>query len=179
MDLYQIFITHNRLWSVRETIIFFLLLFLIVGLLLRQLKYGKLEKTQFFAVIALYVFVSIVFGSTVFTRTSGKRMYELIPFWSWRKVIFEHDFMLLEENLLNMLLFVPIGGLLELCLKRIKWKQAASIGLGISVVIELSQLILCRGWFEWDDMIHNTLGCVCGYLIVKKLYVLKRKMADY
>lgn len=108
-----------------------------------------------------------------------KRMYELIPFWSWRKVIFEHDFMLLEENLLNMLLFVPIGGLLELCLKRIKWKQAASIGLGISVVIELSQLILCRGWFEWDDMIHNTLGCVCGYLIVKKLYVLKRKMADY
>ena len=30
--------------------------------------------------------------------------------------------MLLEENLLNMLLFVPIGGLLELCLKRIKWK---------------------------------------------------------
>ena len=123
MDLYQIFITHNRSWSVRETIIFFLLLFLIVGLLLRQLKYGKLEKTQFFAVIALYVFVSIVFGSTVFTRTSGKRMYELIPFWSWRKVIFEHDFMLLEENLLNMLLFVPIGGLLELCLKRIKWKQ--------------------------------------------------------
>lgn len=105
MDLYQIFITHNRLWSVRETIIFFLLLFLIVGLLLRQLKYGKLEKTQFFAVIALYVFVSIVFGSTVFTRTSGKRMYELIPFWSWRKVIFEHDFMLLEENLLNMHLF--------------------------------------------------------------------------
>lgn len=179
MDLYQIFITHNRSWSVRETIIFFLLLFLIVGLLLRQLKYGKLEKTQFFVVIALYVFVSIVFGSTVFTRTSGKRMYELIPFWSWRKVIFEHDFMLLEENLLNMLLFVPIGGLLELCLKRIKWKQAASIGLGISVVIELSQLILCRGWFEWDDMIHNTLGCVCGYLIVKKLYVLKRKMADY
>ncbi len=102
-------------------------------------------------------------------------MYELIPFWSWRKVIFEHDFMLLEENLLNMLLFVPIGGLLELCLKRIKWKQAASIGLGISVVRELSQLILCRGWFEWDDMIHNTLGCVCGYLIVKKLYVLENE----
>ena len=86
---------------------------------------------------------------------------------------------LLFDILLNMHLFVPIGGLLELCLKRIKWKQAASIGLGISVVIELSQLILCRGWFEWDDMIHNTLGCVCGYLIVKKLYVLKRKMADY
>lgn len=46
-------------------------------------------------------------------------MYELIPFWSWRKVIFEHDFMLLEENLLNMHLFVPIGGLLELCLKEL------------------------------------------------------------
>lgn len=51
--------------------------------------------------------------------------------------------------------------------------------LGISAVIELSQLILCRGWFEWDDMIHNMLGCVCGYLIVKRLYGLKCKFEDY
>lgn len=87
--------------------------------------------------------------------------------------------MLLEENLLNILLFFPIGGLLKLCSKKIKWKHAAAIGLGISAVIELSQLILCRGWFEWDDMIHNMLGCVCGYLIVKRLYGLKCKFEDY
>lgn len=105
MDLYQIFITHNRLWSVREIIIFFVLLFLITGVLLIQLKRGKLKKIQFFAGIALYIFLSIVFASTVFTRTPGERMYELLPFWSWRRVIFEHDFMLLEENLLNILLF--------------------------------------------------------------------------
>lgn len=169
MDLYQIFITHNRLWSVRETVVFLLLLFLITGLLAIQLRRGKLKKIQFFSGIALYVFLSVVFGSTVFTRTSGKRMYELLPFWSWGKVIFEHDLMLLQENLLNIILFFPIGVLLELCSKKMKGKHAASIGLGISAVIELSQLILCRGWFEWDDMIHNTIGCVCGFLITKKL----------
>ncbi len=38
MDLYQIFITHNRLWSAREIIIFLVLLFLITGVLLIQLK---------------------------------------------------------------------------------------------------------------------------------------------
>ena len=179
MDLYQIFITHNRLWSAREIIVFLVLLFLITGVLLIQLKRGKLKKIQFFAGVALYIFLSIVFASTVFTRTPGKRMYELLPFWSWRRVIFEHDFMLLEENLLNILLFFPIGGLLKLCSKKIKWKHAAAIGLGISAVIELSQLILCRGWFEWDDMIHNMLGCVCGYLIVKRLYGLKCKFEDY
>lgn len=142
-------------------------------------KAWKIEKNSVFAGVALYIFLSIVFASTVFTRTPGKRMYELLPFWSWRRVIFEHDFMLLEENLLNILLFFPIGGLLKLCSKKIKWKHAAAIGLGISAVIELSQLILCRGWFEWDDMIHNMLGCVCGYLIVKRLYGLKCKFEDY
>ena len=149
------------------------------GVIVDTTKAWKIEKNSVFCGGCIVYFLEYRFASTVFTRTPGKRMYELLPFWSWRRVIFEHDFMLLEENLLNILLFFPIGGLLKLCSKKIKWKHAAAIGLGISAVIELSQLILCRGWFEWDDMIHNMLGCVCGYLIVKRLYGLKCKFEDY
>ena len=32
--------------------------------------------------------------------------------------------------------------------------------------IETSQLITMRGLFEWDDMIHNGLGCMVGAVLV-------------
>lgn len=39
-------------------------------------------------------------------------------------------------------------------------------GVLISAVIETSQLVFMRGLFEWDDMIHNGLGCMVGCLVV-------------
>ena len=47
---------------------------------------------------------------------------------------------------------------------KIKWYQALVIGILMSATIELSQLIFMRGLFEWDDMIHNGLGCMAGCL---------------
>ena len=36
----------------------------------------------------------------------------------------------------------------------------------ISAVIETSQLVFMCGLFDWDDMIHNGLGCMVGRLMV-------------
>lgn len=172
MDLYQILITHNRPWTVRE-IIFFLILFLtLIGVLLKLLKRKKLSRMQFFCWIVLYIFLSIIFASTIFTRAPEERRYELYPFCSWKEVIIHQNTGCLEEIILNLILFLPIGGILPMLSKKIGWKDATLIGFAISAVIELSQLTLCRGWFSWDDMIHNTLGCVIGYLVVKRLFAL-------
>ncbi|WP_101694220.1 VanZ family protein [Dorea phocaeensis] len=165
MDLYQILTTHNRPWSIREIVIFVLLLAVVAGFLLLWVKTHRITKGQAVAGLALYGFLEIVFASTVFTRTPGNRAYELLPFWSWREILFHQDWSLLQENVLNIILFVPIGILLFPLLRKITWKSALIIGLAISALIETSQLILCRGLFEWDDMIHNTLGCVLGYLV--------------
>lgn len=43
-----------------------------------------------------------------------------------------------------------------------------TLGVLISAVIETSQLIFMRGLFEWDDMIHNGLGCMVGCLVVDR-----------
>lgn len=40
--------------------------------------------------------------------------------------------------------------------------------LGLSMSIEVIQLVFRLGLFEWDDMIHNTLGCVLGTVIIEK-----------
>ena len=115
--------------------------------------------------LALVVFLGIVFGSTVFTRTGTIRQYELVPFWSWRDIIRYHDWTLLKENLLNCILLLPAGVLLPVIANhKIKWYQALLVGILVSAIIEFSQLIFMRGLFEWDDMIHNGLGCMIGCL---------------
>lgn len=75
--LYRILITHNRPWSVREIIFFSIFFLILAGILLRQLRCKKLSRVQFFGWIVLYVFLSTVFASTVFTRTPEERHYKL------------------------------------------------------------------------------------------------------
>ena len=50
--------------------------------------------------------------------------------------------------------------------RKIKWQEALVFGVLISATIETSQLITMRGLFEWDDMIHNGLGCMVGAVLV-------------
>ena len=68
------------------------------------------------ASVFLLVVYLIVFGSTVFARTPTTRWYKLFPFWSWVKVLTELNKDQLIENLLNFILFIPMGVLLPFIL---------------------------------------------------------------
>ncbi len=76
-------------------------------------------------------------------------------FWSWT-VPAER-----EQIQMNIIGFIPVG---ILGAKRIKWKIVPATA-GFSLLIELLQLITQRGLFEFDDVIHNTLGTIIGLLI--------------
>ena len=161
MSLFQIWTTHNRPWSVREIIVFLIILSVCSFFIFRAVRRKRLKLQQGAAVLALILFLGVVFASTVFTRTPTVRRYERIPFWSWYEVIVNHSQDLLIENLLNMILLLPVGILLPMILdSRLRPSMVFLIGVVISAVIELSQLIFQRGLFEWDDMIHNGLGCM-------------------
>ena len=43
------------------------------------------------------------------------------------------------------------------------------LGILLSGVLEVSQFLFMRGLFEWDDMFHNTLGCVLGCAVSNAL----------
>jgi glycopeptide antibiotics resistance protein len=47
------------------------------------------------------------------------------------------------------------------------WWKALLIGGSISVTIESLQFFFMRGFSELDDVMHNTLGCILGYILVK------------
>lgn len=61
-----------------------------------------------------------------------------------------------------MIMFVPVG---LLCGRLWKWK-GPWVAAGISVGIEILQLITARGLCEFDDVFHNTLGAVIGVGVV-------------
>ncbi len=167
MDIYQIWTTHNRPWSEREMICFGIIMLVCAICLIGVVCFRKIKMRQALAVLLLVVYLGIVFGSTVFTRMPTVRQYELLPFWSWREVLQSNDKMLLQENLLNCLLLVPMGMLLPIIMNhRVRLAHALLAGVMVSVAIELCQLIFMRGLFEWDDMIHNGLGCMLGCCIV-------------
>lgn len=163
MDIYQIWTTYNPIWSEREIACFTVLLILVTVGVIYGIRKQKWSRIQGIAIVVLVVFLGIVFGSTVFTRTTTIRQYELQPLWSWYEVIWHHYRELLKENLLNCLMLVPMGLLIPIVLdRRVKLNRAFLAGFLVSATIELLQLLFCRGLFEWDDMIHNALGCMLG-----------------
>lgn len=177
MDIYQIWITYNKKWSKYEILAFSVLLLLTVIIVVGGVCREKINLIQAGAVVMMVIFLGIVFGSTVFTRTSTVRQYELLPFWSWKTIWKYKDWTLLKENLLNCLLLFSAGALLPIIANhKVKWYQALLFGVLVSAVIETSQLIFMRGLFEWDDMMHNGFGCMIGSMIIN--FLKKDKIGD-
>ena len=114
MDIYQILTEYNNPWSSREIFCFSCIMVIAVIMMIYLLRKEKMNKLQAAAILAELVFLGIVFGSTVFTRTGSVRQCELIPFWSWSAILRYHDMELLKENLLNCILLLPAGALLPL-----------------------------------------------------------------
>lgn len=166
MDIYQIILTHNRRWSPLETIVFAAVFIISAAILIFLYKYRKIYLSQVIAGLLLVLYLGIVFASTVFTRNSdGIWHYELMPFWSWREVLLGNTYML-TEIILNVILFLPIGILFPVLFHRtFRWWQGLLMGVLLSSVIEITQLVSCRGLFEWDDMLHNGIGCMLGCLL--------------
>lgn len=62
-----------------------------------------------------------------------------------------------------MVMLLPAGVLVPLSLgRRLSARSLVLCGILLSGCIEVLQYVLERGLFEWDDIIHNTLGLVVG-----------------
>ena len=100
--------------------------------------------------------------------------YELSPFWSYT-AIQEGRIELFAENIMNVVVFIPIGLLLCIAFKQMTWWKALLIGCGISVTIKALQFFFMRGFTELDDVMHNTLGCLLGWFVVKGSRLMVKK----
>jgi len=87
------------------------------------------------------------------------------PFWEISELIKGNE-RILFDIIANIIMFFPLGVFLPLWIKKADTlKKVALISLVVSLSIEIIQLITTRGYFEIDDLFHNTLGAVIGALI--------------
>ena len=132
----------------------------------------KFLRNASWCILGGYVF--FVLCSTVLFRdkTEG-RHYFLLPFWSYAALYNRR----IAEIVLNVLMFIPIGFFSGGAIRNASVLKVTGIGCLLSLIIEILQLLTRSGVFNIDDIIHNTLGCIIGYLCFVICYKLIRHAA--
>ena len=95
----------------------------------------------------------------IFREEKNVAQISMKPIWEYDSL----NYKLMAESILNVLLFVPLGFLAGSAIRRKQLLRTVGLCFGISVSIEILQLIAKRGVCNIDDVIHNTLGCFIGY----------------
>ena len=138
--------------------------------------YGLKRGWRKIAGLLLVGYVFVIYCSTViFRKVSEGAGYEFKPFWSY-EAIHNGRQDLLVENIMNVVVFIPVGMILGSWPRngswlRVKgsWLIVTVIGCSISISIEAMQFFYHRGFAETDDVMHNTIGCIAGYILVHGL----------
>ena len=159
-----------------QNVFVWMLITVVVGVVAFLFYYKKkLNGGAFVAFPLMTFYTSFVLTITLIGRNiTAEPRYELVVFWTY-KAIQAGQTDLKAEIFWNVVLFIPIGILLSLLLPLKRIWLAFLLGLIMSSSIELAQLYFHRGLFEFDDIIHNTLGAIIGvilFLIVRKIILL-------
>ena len=121
------------------------------------------ERLQQGLRVLFAAYLVFIFYSTVVSRASLDKDLIRTEWLEGYKSI--HDVYANSENYLNILLFVPIGCLVGLAVKKYRLIHVVLVGLFVSETIECSQLIWQRGTFDVNDLMNNTIGAMIGGLI--------------
>jgi len=119
---------------------------------------NRLTKVLFIIyLIALYWILLLKLG--VQFSYMANRKANLIPF--------NEPLILTSENILNVVIFVPLGIYSGILVKRWTFSEKLLLFFLLSLTIEGLQYILRLGAFDVTDIITNTLGGIIGFLIFK------------
>ena len=158
LEDYALSLVHAIPYSIYEGIASISCLGLVVFIAWKGFKTGL----WYSAALLLIEYIFLLFCSTVIFRPTGEtRQYDFHPFWSYDRPE------LLVENIMNVIVFIPIGILLGITFKQMTWWKALLIGCSISITIEALQFCFLKGFSEVDDVMHNTMGCLLGWFMVK------------
>lgn len=146
-------------------------------------KYGLRKGSILGASFLMIEYIVLIYCSAVFFRTVRPEVYyDYTPFWSYRDYFKGLDDSLLAENIMNVVVFVPVGLLMGAASRSMTWKKVLVIGMCLSIGIETLQFVFKKGFSEVDDVMHNTVGCLLGYglfqcsrLAIKKVWSLQKK----
>ena len=156
--------------------IFLLIALFFIGLLCILLTIrikNRNDLIRSISIVLLIAYSAFVFSSTVVFRPQCLEItIQWIPFYSYCRALFGESHLLLE-NFLNIVLFIPLGVFLFFSMKDRGLLLSVLFAFSFSLIIESLQFILRKGECEVDDLIHNTLGCIIGFMLCK---IINRKL---
>ena len=134
---------------------------LVVGLRARRL----LSLPRIAVAAALSIYVAGIVANTIFLDAPGSDepwipSVALVPFVDYE----------VEDALINVAVFVPLGVLIPLLVARPRWRSVLAIAAGASLAIEFLQLAAQRFFggghiADINDVIFNVTGAALGFVL--------------
>ena len=122
-------------------------------------------------------YMFLVLSITVLSRGPTEHPFNYFPpFWAYREIFSGSEIAqsLTIQIIVNIFMLAPLGFLLPF----ITTRKPILYGILFSLFIEILQYLTKRGYFEIDDIIHNTIGLLIGYgfyQLTTKYFELRRK----
>ncbi len=185
MDIITIFQALLR-WSVFALIggLLLALSFFVCYIIYKKVFHGQrgMSKTQWVILFLLSCWLLLVLALTIFNRGANfTGSFNTDVFSTYANAWNKWSISELQLIIFNMLMFTPLGFLLPLL-----WKKAEKlnvillVSIGLTVSIEIIQLLTGTGIFELDDLLHNCIGSLFGYFcIMAVLSVIREKRVHF
>ena len=142
-------------------------------------KWRTLGKVLFVAYVAFIIYFLLFSDWYGRAGGSGEYRYNLVLFYEikrfikYRKVL--GTFAVFTNLFGNILIFVPFGFFLPMGSKKRSFFVTLFYSFGLSLAVEVFQLITKVGSFDVDDLFLNTVGGVVGYLLFAICKLIRRK----
>lgn len=115
--------------------------------------------------MALYWIIVLKFNITAY-HDRIERSINWIPF---REAVLYQSRMDLNEILLNIFIFIPLGLYVGILFKQRNLIRKTAIFFSLSFLLESSQFILKVGAFDITDLINNSFGGLLGLILFRGL----------
>lgn len=136
-----------------------------------------MDRIIWFGTLSFYL--AMVMGVTFLNREPmAQYQWNMQLFWSYEAVQKGSTASLLQI-LSNIAMFIPWGFLLPYIWKSMRtFSHLLLASVLFTLCIEVMQFITKRGLFELDDLLHNTIGGIVGYLIYVGWNIMKKRWKD-
>ena len=176
------FIIHDIVRMTKEYILYAIVIGSVVTAgvgIVQSIRYkvsiGKIigsNRLRYVLLNVLLIHFFIVVSITYLSREPGSRVgvnLKLFGTYSQYNILENRYF------IENILLFIPFGILLPLLSSKF-YEAIRCLGTGmlLSIIIEISQYLTKRGYFQIDDIITNIAGTLIGFVLVYAGRVLLR-----
>lgn len=141
--------------------------------------------SRFFFVLYILLLIYFMFFSEEWGRSlfGGDYSYNLVPFREIRRYLHYWQriggWRVIWNLAGNVIGFIPFGALVQIVRKKqVGFWKTMLLSLELSLLIEVSQLVLQAGSCDVDDLLLNTLGGCIGYGIYRLCRWIKEKKIE-